>query len=90
MTDCLINLIKYIETYRGRDKVIRATSYLSCLLGGILEKNKSNYSQKLFIFMNELNGCRIILRLFDDLSMLAYSLNYGLGKVVHLFYFYFI
>ena len=29
--------ISYMETYRGRDKFIRATSYLACLVSGKLQ-----------------------------------------------------
>ncbi|XP_077391305.1 peroxisomal membrane protein 11C isoform X2 [Festucalex cinctus] len=52
--DCLVRVL---ESYRGRDKVIRTLCYGSQLL----------------------SQCRMVLRLFDDLSMLAYSTSYGFG-----------
>ena len=49
--------IFYMETYQGRDKFIRATSYLACLVGHKLKaKNPSLENVSLW---------RTVLRLFD-------------------------
>uniref|UniRef100_H2YGX5 Peroxisomal membrane protein 11C n=1 Tax=Ciona savignyi TaxID=51511 RepID=H2YGX5_CIOSA len=72
------NVVKLLESYRGRDKIIRTTSFASVMVGGLT--SNSQLSQRLMKISMELNGCRMILRLFDDLSMLAVSMGYGLGK----------
>jgi len=72
--------ISYMETYRGRDKFIRATSYLACLVGGKLQAKNPSLAGKCFIVVNELNACRTVLRLFDDSAMLGYCLHYSFKK----------
>ncbi|XP_059197541.1 peroxisomal membrane protein 11C [Centropristis striata] len=84
------SLVRLLESYRGRDKVIRTFCYGSQLLGGALslsrrtETGNRNVSwqrlgKSLLLFSAQLSHCRTVLRLFDDLSMLAYSQSYGLG-----------
>lgn len=69
---------------------IRTVCYGSQLLGGALSRSPqtSGPSQRLgkslLLFSAELSHCRTVLRLFDDLSMLAYSRNYGFGHRVRL------
>jgi len=79
MAASFATVVKLLETYRGRDKIIRTTAYLSCLLAGYA-RNNSQLSERLLVIYNELNMCRAVQRLFDDLSMLALSLRYGIGK----------
>ena len=74
------NYVYYLESYRGRDKVIRCTSYCSLLLGGLIENKNKAIANKLFLVVSELNACRVVLRLFDDSSMAAYCLKYGTGS----------
>ncbi|XP_022081733.1 peroxisomal membrane protein 11C-like [Acanthaster planci] len=69
--------INLLQTYGGRDKVMRIISYGSLLLSGLVKSPSK--SKKLLTIFTELSGCRTILRLFDDLPMLGYSLSYGLG-----------
>lgn len=77
--------MRVLESYRGRDKVIRTACYGSQLVGGVLSQgtNTDNASRRLgkslLLFSAQLSNCRTVLRLFDDLSMLAYSHSYGLG-----------
>ena len=72
--------VYYLESYRGRDKIIRCTSYFSLFLGGLTENYNKPIAKKLFIVVSELNACRVVLRLFDDCSMVAYCLKYGTGN----------
>ncbi|XP_022048229.1 peroxisomal membrane protein 11C [Acanthochromis polyacanthus] len=78
-------LVRLLESYRGRDKIIRTLCYGSQLVGGALSrKAETNASSQqlgksLLLFSAQLSHCRTVLRLFDDLSMLAYSHSYGLG-----------
>ncbi|CAN9500933.1 unnamed protein product [Ophioblennius macclurei] len=88
MQQNLESLVRLLESYRGRDKVIRTLCYGSQLVGGSLsrraELNGSSSSQQLgkslLLFSAQLSHCRTVLRLFDDLSMLAYSHSYGFGS----------
>ncbi|KAE8631992.1 hypothetical protein XENTR_v10001385 [Xenopus tropicalis] len=76
-------LVNVLESYRGRDRVVRTLCYSCQLLGGVMS-NKSevdhNWGKSLLVVASQLSHCRTVLRLFDDLAMLAYSVNYGLGK----------
>lgn len=67
---------------------IRTVCFGSQLVGGLLsQKVEADASllklgKKLLLFSAQLSQCRTTLRLFDDLSMLAYSHSYGLGGEV--------
>ncbi|XP_049585777.1 peroxisomal membrane protein 11C [Syngnathus scovelli] len=80
--DCLVRVL---ESYRGRDKLIRTLCYGSQLVGGLLspkaevDASSHNLGKSLLLFSAQLSHCRTVLRLFDDLSMLAYSYSYGFG-----------
>ncbi|XP_038079403.1 peroxisomal membrane protein 11C-like [Patiria miniata] len=69
--------INLLQTYGGRDKVMRVIGYGSLFLSGLVKSSAK--SKKLLTISTELSACRTILRLFDDLPMLGYSLSYGLG-----------
>ncbi|XP_062306549.1 peroxisomal membrane protein 11C [Osmerus eperlanus] len=82
MQESLESLVNVLESYRGRDKVIRTICYGSQLVGGVLTQKTEGSAQlgkSLLLFSAQLSQCRTVLRLFDDLSMLAYSHRYGLG-----------
>lgn len=85
MQGSLEELVRVLETYRGRDKVIRTVCYGSQLVGGVLSRSPSSdgsshrVGQSLLVLSAQLSHCRTVLRLFDDLSMLGYSHSYGLG-----------
>nr|XP_033813253.1 peroxisomal membrane protein 11C isoform X2 [Geotrypetes seraphini] len=83
MAAALTSLVNSLESYRGRDRVIRTLCYSCQLVGGILvEKRSDKYEsgKSLLALASQLSHCRTVLRLFDDLSMFAYSIQYGLGK----------
>lgn len=82
MLHSLESLVDLLESYRGRDKVIRTVCYGSQLVGGVLSQKtqgSARLGRSLLLFSAQLSQCRTVLRLFDDLSMLAYSQSYGLG-----------
>uniref|UniRef100_A0A8C6UK44 Peroxisomal biogenesis factor 11 gamma n=1 Tax=Neogobius melanostomus TaxID=47308 RepID=A0A8C6UK44_9GOBI len=85
MQSSLEELVRVLETYRGRDKVIRTVCYGSQLVGGVLSRSppsdasSRSAGQSLLLLSAQLSHCRTVLRLFDDLSMLGYSHSYGLG-----------
>ncbi|XP_035502603.1 peroxisomal membrane protein 11C [Scophthalmus maximus] len=79
------SLVRLLESYRGRDKVIRTVCYGSQLVGGVLSRkaeadiSSQRLGKSLLLFSAQLSQCRTVLRLFDDLSMLTYSHSYGFG-----------
>uniref|UniRef100_A0A0V0GAZ2 Putative peroxisomal bioproteinsis protein peroxin n=1 Tax=Triatoma dimidiata TaxID=72491 RepID=A0A0V0GAZ2_TRIDM len=74
----LQSVADYLDTYNGRDKVMRIMYYIAQYLAGITKSNE--LEQKLNIFSDQINCCRTVLRLFDDIPMLSYTLSYGLGR----------
>ncbi|XP_067824573.1 peroxisomal membrane protein 11C [Heptranchias perlo] len=71
-----------LESYRGRDRLVRTMCYSSRLLGGLLltsTGSRPELGRRLLLVSQELSNCRAVLRLFDDLSMYLYSREYGLG-----------
>lgn len=66
------DIVNLLETYRGRDKVIRLCCYGAMLLAG-----KDGKNSRLLRVSAALSDCRVVLRLFDDIPMLAYSLQYA-------------
>ncbi|KAJ8311771.1 hypothetical protein KUTeg_011126 [Tegillarca granosa] len=72
-----MDIVKVLETYRGRDKIIRTCAYLALWAAG---DSTSNAAVKLRTIFTEFGACRSTLRLFDDLPMLAHNLYYGLGS----------
>ncbi|XP_028818332.1 peroxisomal membrane protein 11C [Denticeps clupeoides] len=82
MQDSLGSLVNLLESYRGRDKVVRTLCYGSQLVGGLVDRKAGGSSQlgkSLLLLSAQLSHCRTVLRLFDDLPMAAYSAAYGLG-----------
>lgn len=74
----LYDVCDVLDTYRGRDKFIRTLCYTSKLIGSctcneLLVKRCQTFS-------SQMSATRAVLRLFDDLPMLKYSLQYGFGK----------
>ncbi|KAM6107098.1 peroxisomal membrane protein 11C [Pterocles gutturalis] len=85
----LSGLVAALETYRGRDRVVRTLCYGCQLAGGALARLQAapggpqaapgGLPGSLLAVSAQLSGCRTVLRLFDDLAMLSYSCGYGLG-----------
>lgn len=64
---------------------IRTLCYGCQLAGGVLARKspaESEMGRRLLTVSAQLSHCRTVLRLFDDLAMLAYSRQYGLGAKV--------
>ncbi|NXI62731.1 PX11C protein, partial [Anseranas semipalmata] len=78
----LSGLVAALESYRGRDRVVRALCYGCQLAGGALAGPQTppvGLPGSLLALSAQLSHCRTVLRLFDDLAMLSYSRGYGLG-----------
>ncbi|XP_003737000.1 peroxisomal membrane protein 11C [Galendromus occidentalis] len=68
---------RLLQTYQGRDGLIKTMGYAFMLCGGVTDKGVKKRFQ---ILSKEMSHCRVILRLLDDWPMLKYNLQYGLGK----------
>ena len=69
--------IDVLDLYEGRDAAITFTLYFCCLLSGFYPR-KSAISRALIRIFKRLESCRVVLRLFDDLSIIRESLTYEL------------
>ncbi|CAE1178051.1 PEX11C [Acanthosepion pharaonis] len=58
------DIVNLLETYRGRDKVIRLCCYGAMLLAG-----KDGKNSRLLRVSAALSDCRVVLRLFDDIPI---------------------
>lgn len=67
-----------LDTYKGRDKILRTLSYVTKFLGGV--QNNEGLAKKYFVFSSQMSAARATLRLLDDLPMIQYSIQYGSGK----------
>ncbi|GFR98126.1 peroxisomal membrane protein 11C [Elysia marginata] len=72
----LASIVSLLETYRGRDRVIRTLTYAAMFMGS---NGKTAAQIKWRTVAGELGACRVILRLFDDLPMLLMNLSTGFG-----------
>ncbi|XP_028635576.1 peroxisomal membrane protein 11C isoform X1 [Grammomys surdaster] len=78
----LNGLASALESYRGRDRLIRTLGYGCQLIGGVLVEQcptRSEVGRRLLVVSAQLSHCRTVLRLFDDLAMFVYTKQYGLG-----------
>jgi peroxin-11C len=71
---------KFLSTHNGRDKVIRTLSYTAKLAAALVSSKDT--VRKFETISAQLSACRTVLRLFDDIPMLNYTLTYGWGKEV--------
>lgn len=69
-----------IDTYGGRDKVMKGLCYSAKLIAGLQLNRSPELSKKFAIFSSKLSGARATLRLIDDVPMIQYALEYGLGE----------
>ncbi|XP_036305990.1 peroxisomal membrane protein 11C isoform X3 [Pipistrellus kuhlii] len=78
----LSGLASALESYRGRDRLIRTLGYCCQLVGGVLVgqgRARADVGARLLAVSSQLSGCRTTLRLFDDAAMFLYTRQYGLG-----------
>ena len=71
--DSLDFVSKLLVTSNGKDKVMRIVSYSSVLLASS-RICPAPLKSSLMILSSQLSSARTVLRLFDDLPMLNYSL----------------
>lgn len=73
----------YLETYSGRDKMLKTLSYAAKLL--TVCTSSESTEKKFKTFGSQMSECRVMLRLLDDLPTLNFVMTYGWGKQVFLF-----
>lgn len=57
--------------------------YTTKLASGLCKKDNPDLAKRLATFSSKISGARATLRLIDDIPMLQYTLEYGLGKKVN-------
>lgn len=70
----------YLDTYSGRDKMLKVLSYTTKLLTA--STSSKNAQKKLKDIGSEMSEGRMLLRLLDDFSALRSVMKYGWGKEV--------
>ena len=85
MSNLVRRTIDVLDCYEGRDAAITLTLYLCCLMSGFYPK-KSNLHRSLRRIFKRLEDCRVVLRLYDDLTILRDLFTYELRPGVRIFY----
>lgn len=80
MGECLDEFCEMLDTYGGRDKVMKALCYSAKLISGLNLKSNPDLAKKFAIFSSQISKARATLRLIDDIPMLQYTLEYGWGQ----------
>lgn len=62
---------------------MKALCYTTKLAGGLYNESNPNLAKSLSTFSSKISAARATLRLIDDIPMLQYTLEYGLGKKVN-------
>ena len=75
----LSEISKNLNFYSTRDKTLRLLGYGSLLLSSS-PLLSANQRQGLRIISAKFSETRTVLRLMDDIPMLRYTLQYGLGS----------
>lgn len=76
----VIHMADYLDTYSGRDKMLKTLSYTTKLL--TISTSSKSAKQKLKDIGSEMSESRMLLRLLDDFSALRSIIKYGWGKEV--------
>lgn len=71
---------EYLDTYQGRDKFLRTLSYVAKF--ATFGTSSEDTEKKLKTFSSQMSGCRVILRLLDDIPVIHHAMIYGYGKEV--------
>lgn len=74
MMDTYVSLL---QTYAGRDKIMRTVGYTSMFLTGAV---KGRTGQTLTLFARQISAARMVMRLFDDVPMWRMTSKWGAGE----------
>lgn len=61
---------------------MKAICYGAKLVSGIQKTSNPEYSRKFAVISSKISGARATLRLIDDIPMIKYAIDYGLGLEV--------
>jgi len=59
--------ISLLQTYTGRDKILRTVGYVASLLSGSAKNEET--AKKLVTISRQISNGRVVLRFFDDILM---------------------
>ncbi|XP_072929367.1 peroxisomal membrane protein 11C-like [Epargyreus clarus] len=74
MSSVIEDVCELLDSYNGRDKVVRLACYTFKLYGCIKDDKPWQAAG------SRLSNARLMLRLFDDIPMIRHTYTYGLGK----------
>ncbi|XP_053605658.1 peroxisomal membrane protein 11C-like [Plodia interpunctella] len=74
MSSITEDICELLDSYNGRDKVVRLACYAFKLYGCIKDEKPWQTAG------SRLSNARLMLRLFDDIPMIRHTYNYGLGR----------
>ncbi|XP_022124266.1 peroxisomal membrane protein 11C [Pieris rapae] len=74
MSTVVDDICELLDSYNGRDKVVRLACYTFKLYGCLIGEKPWQTAG------SRLSNARMMLRLFDDIPMIRHTYNYGLGK----------
>ena len=75
----------FLENHYSRDKVFRTAQFSALLLSGLSQQRLPVLSEKLVRIYQQFSHVRLVLRLADDLPMLAYTLKSAFARDVRAF-----
>lgn len=73
--------IQYLIAF---SQVMKALCYSTKLISGLYATSDPDLAKRFATFSSKISGARATLRLIDDIPMLQYTLEYGLGSKVGL------
>ncbi|CAH2040195.1 unnamed protein product, partial [Iphiclides podalirius] len=74
MSSIVEDICELLDSYNGRDKIVRLSCYAFKLYGCI--KGEKSWQTA----GSRLSNARMMLRLFDDIPMIRHTYHYGLGR----------
>lgn len=84
MAKNLSSAAAFLDSHSKRDTVVRTVQFGTLFLGGLSRNRWPVLSEKLMVVCGEFSHARLILRMIDDIPMLAYTLKCYLSREVRL------
>lgn len=82
MIEKLRQIVRGLNTYRGRDASVRIICFINLFLHGILNYSQqtSNLSDAFLNASKQFANCRVIMRFFDDLTAILNFIEFYYSK----------
>ena len=71
----IVRVQEFLGTHRGRDKVLRSLQFCARLCSGCLQISGVSPGDGLMNVSSSISSTRVVLRLLDDVGMVAYLIN---------------